>query len=334
MPITPETSPTLARVRELPAGDKITGFYLLAKLETKPKKDGTLYLTCRLQDASGALDAKMWEGFEDFLSVAKPGDVIKVEGMVDHYRDVPGLVISRIRLATSEEVPDRREFLPHSTLSRDDAAAQLNEIIATVKNEPLRNLLRAVFEDTELRDAFLNAPGGKMWHHATMGGLAEHTLSLARAGELIASHYAALNRDLIIAGALLHDIGKVQELRTDIAIDYSVDGRLIGHIVQGVFLVDKKMAELPDFPEETRRHVLHLILSHQGEPTMSSPVKPMTPEALVLHYLDEMDSKLNAFARIRAATPEGQDFSEYVRLMDRFFYVKSFEDDKTGTMSK
>jgi 3'-5' exoribonuclease len=186
-------------------------------------------------------------------------------------------------------------------------------------------LVEAVLCDADFRRAFLEAPGGKLWHHASLGGLAEHTVKLAQVADAICPHYPALNRDLLVTGALLHDVGKVMEYTSDAAIEYSVEGRLMGHIVQGVLLVENKLAAIPDFPPETRRQVLHLILSHQGEPTMSSPVKPMTPEALVLHFLDEIDSKLDAFARVRAATPEGQDFSEYVKLMERFFYLKSIE---------
>jgi 3'-5' exoribonuclease len=332
MPVTPETSPPLIRVRALPAGDKITGFYLLTKIETKPKKDGSSYAVFHLQDSSGRMEAKMWEGFENVTAAAKPGDVLKVEATADHYRDLPGLVIARVRLATSDEAPDRRAFLPHSAMSAPEASAQLDALVASLQNPHLKALIEVVFNDADFRRVFLEVPGGKLWHHATLGGLAEHTLKLAQVADAISPHYPALNRDLLVCGALLHDVGKVMELAADVAIDYSVEGRLLGHIVQGVFLVERKIGNLPDFPAEIRRQVLHLILSHQGEPEMHSPVKPMTPEAIVLHYLDEIDSKLDAFARVRAATPEGQDFSDYVKLMDRFFYLKSIESAAdTGT---
>lgn len=325
MPVTPETSPALARVRELPAGDKVTGFYLLTKLETKPKRDGTPFLILHLQDSTGKIEAKKWEEFDDFVAAAKPGDVVKVEAAVDRYRDVPGLVVNRIRLTTPEEVTDRRAYLPHSTVTAAEASAMLNSTVDSLTNPHLKKLLQAVFEDAEYRKAFHEAPGGKMWHHAALGGLAEHTIQLARVADGICALYPSLNRDLLITGALLHDVGKVMEYTVEVGIDYSVEGRLIGHIVQGTLFVDRKISEIPDFPAEIRRQVLHLILSHQGEPTMSSPVRPMTPEALALHYLDELDSKLNAFERVRSNTPDGRDFSDYVNLMERFFYLKSIE---------
>ncbi|MBU0510020.1 HD domain-containing protein [bacterium] len=324
MVVTPQTSPPLAQVRELPAGDKVTGFYLLTKIETKPKRSGEPYLELRLQDASGHLEAKMWEGFEEIVKTGQAGDVVKVEGITDSYRDLPQLILSRIRLATEEEAADRRQFLPHSPVSATEAEKQLRELIHSVQNLRLRELLEAVFEGEFLR-GFLDAPGGKMWHHATLGGLAEHTLSLAKLANLVGGHYPNLDRDLLVTGALLHDVGKVVELTSDVGFDYTTEGRLVGHIVLGTMLIEKKIAELPDFPEETRRQVLHLILSHQGDGSMGSPVKPMTLEALVLHYLDELDSKCDAFERVRSETPEGQDLSKWVNLMDRFFYFKPIE---------
>jgi 3'-5' exoribonuclease len=150
----------------------------------------------------------------------------------------------------------------------------------------------------------------------------------------VASHYPQINVDLLSTGAFLHDVGKVFELSSDITIDYSSDGRLLGHIVLGTMLVEKKMEAIEGFPPELRKQLLHLILAHQGDGTMGSPVKPLTLEALMLHYCDEMDSRVNAFMQIKANTPEGQDFSDYVRLMDRFFYFKPVEEmgnpDKTN----
>ncbi|MDD5087303.1 MAG: HD domain-containing protein [bacterium] len=324
MTVTPQTSPPIAEVRALPAGDKVTGFYLLTKFETKPKKNGEPYLEMRLQDSTGHLEAKMWDGFAEIVKEAAVGDVVKVEGTADSFRDLPQLIVTRIRLATEEEAADRRQFLPHSPLSAAEAEQQLLEVIGSITNPHLKALLEAVFAE-EFRRVFLETPGGKMWHHATLGGLAEHTLSLARLADAMAEHYPNLNRDLLVTGALLHDVGKAIELSADVGFDYTIEGRLLGHIVQGTMLVEKTIASLPDFPEETRRQVLHLILSHQGNGEMGSPVKPMTLEALVLHYLDELDSKCDAFERVRAETQEGQDLSKWVNLMERYFYFKPIE---------
>lgn len=328
--VTLETTLPLARVRELPAGDVIIGFYLLTKIEVKPKRNGGSYLEVRLQDASGSLDLKMWEGFEEFVGSAKIGDVVKIDAVVDRYRDIPALVAQRLRIATDDEAPDKQVFLPHSVLSATDAHRLLFEIIETIQSVSLKQLLLAIFQDAGFLLNFLRASGGKMWHHATIGGLAEHSISMAKIADAMAAHYVDMNRDLIVAGALLHDIGKVFELDSNIAIDYTIEGRLLGHISQGAIFVDRRMGEIADFPAEMRRQLLHLILSHQGDGTMGSPVKPMTLEAIVLHYCDETDSKVNAFLHVKANTPTERDFSDYVKLMERFFYFKPVDGEQTS----
>ncbi len=322
--ITPSTSPPLAQVRALPAGDLVTGFYLLTKSETRKKKDGNPFLVLTVQDASGALEAKKWDEFDEFLAAAKVGDVVKVEGRVDHYNNLPSLIISRIRLATEEEAPDKRAFLPHSKLSADDAKAGLAAVIESLRNPHLRNLLRAVFDDAEFLERFLEAPGGKKWHHCTVGGLVEHTLSLARLADCVAGLYPEVDRDLLVTGALLHDVGKVFELSMDMAFDYTSEGRLIGHITEGAMFIERKLLGIEDFPAETRKHVHHLVLSHHGgDPAVSSPVKPATLEALVLHFCDEIDSQTAAFLRERESA-DGQDLS-YIRLKDQYYYFKRID---------
>jgi 3'-5' exoribonuclease len=212
--------------------------------------------------------------------------------------------------------------------------SELREFIASLTDEHLQKLLQSLFEDDSIWQQFAETPGGKLWHHPYLGGLAEHTLSLAKLCDLLAAHYKQLNRDLLIAGALLHDIGKIEELETKTGIDYSIEGRLLGHITIGALFVEKSVEQIEGFPEELRRQLLHLILSHQGEGTMGSPVKPMTPEALALHYADDLDSKLNAVERIRANTPEGQPFSDYIKLMERFFYFGTDERESDSSSPK
>jgi 3'-5' exoribonuclease len=326
-PVTPQSSPLLSHVRELPAGDKIIGFYLLTKLEVKPTRTGGQYLEMRLQDSSGHLHAKMWDGFEEFVQQAKPGDAVKLEGIVDRYRETPDLKINRLRVATRDEVPDPSVFLPHSEITPADARAQLARLVSQVTNPHLHALLHSIFGDEDFLQRFVTSPAGKLWHHAVIGGLAEHTIGVARAVESICQLYPLLNKDLVVTGALLHDLGKVFELSSDMLIDYNPQGRLLGHIFMGADYVERKIAALPDFPNEIRLHVVHMILSHQGELEHGSPVKPMTPEALTVHYFDELDSRMEAFLRIRDQTPEGQPFSDYVKLMERYFYLRTIDDD-------
>jgi 3'-5' exoribonuclease len=210
------------------------------------------------------------------------------------------------------------------------ANEQLVRWIESVKQPHLRMLLDDIFDDLGLRKKFLDAPGGKNWHHSTIGGLAEHTLSMVKLADAMASHYPQLHRDLLVTATLLHDIGKVFELTFEPALDYTSEGRLIGHISQGALLVDRRIGAIEGFPDELRKQLLHLILSHQGGGDKGSPVKPMTLEALVLHYIDELDSRVSAFEQVRERTPENQEFSEFQRLMDRFFYFRKPEDNEEG----
>jgi 3'-5' exoribonuclease len=323
MTITPATTPPLAQVRALPAGDLITGFYLLSKLETRKKKDGSPFLAMTIQDATGSLDAKMWDGFEEFYVTAKAGDVAKIEGRIDHYAGAPQLIVSRIRLATEEEVPDRRTFLPHSPLAREDARKELAALLTSIRNPHLYLAVSSVYDDKDFLERFLDAPGGKKWHHCTIGGLAEHTVSLAKLADQVGNLYDELDRDLLVSGALLHDIGKVFELSADTAFDYTTEGRLVGHIVEGTLFLERKLSAISEFPEETRQQLFHLILSHQGDPSMGSPVKPSTLEALVLHYCDQIDSRISAFLRERDSA-DGQDFS-WIKLMEQYFYFKKID---------
>jgi 3'-5' exoribonuclease len=329
-PVTPETSPLLANVRDLPAGERVVGYYLVTRLEIKPKRAGGSYLELHLQDGSGKMDARMWEGFEDVPTRTKPGDVVKIDAVRNDYNDSRTLIIERMRPATLEEVPDPKAFLPHSPLATEQAREQLAALMDSISKEPIRRLLQTIFDDADFLRIYLTAPAGKQWHHAEIGGLVQHTLTLAHVADCICQFYPQLNRDLLVTGAILHDIGKVFELTADHAIDYTVDGRLMGHIYLGATFVEEKISQLTEFPPEIRRQLVHMILAHQGDGTMGSPVKPMTLESLVIHYLDQLDSKLNAFQRVRAQTPDGQPFSEYVKLMDRFFYLQSIDTQGDG----
>ncbi len=315
-----------SEIRELPAGDVVTGFYLLSRIEARTRRNGAPYLVLELQDSTGRIEGQFWENFEEFQSEAQVGQVVKVQGTVGRWQGVARIQVQRARVATPDEAPEAYAFLPRSERSTEEMEQELFDIIESLTESPLRQLLEEIFR--EIWPQFAEAPGGKLWHHAYIGGLAEHTLSVARLCDLLAQHYSELNRDMLIAGALLHDIGKVNELETHIGIDYSVEGRLLGHIAMGAFFVEERMKRIEGFPEETRRQLLHLILSHQGSGEMGSPIKPMTFEALTLHYADDLDSKLNALGRIRARTPENQPFSDYIKLMERFFY---FGKDKKET---
>ncbi|MCB1058958.1 MAG: HD domain-containing protein [Calditrichaeota bacterium] len=327
MTVTLATTPELKTVREYSANDHVQGFYLLTKIETRNKKNGEPFLVIELTDASGKIDGKMWDGFDDALDTLHAGDAVFVDGRVDIYQSTAGLTLATLRKATVKEVPDRTNFLPHSELSATKANEELMSTVESIKDSFLKKLLSSVFDDLSFRKRYLETPGGKNWHHSTVGGLAEHTLSMVKLAEFACERYPQLNRDLLITGTLLHDVGKVLELTFEPTLDYTSEGRLVGHITLGTLLIEEKIRAIENFPGELRKQLLHIVLSHQGEPEKGSAVKPMTLEALVLHYLDELDSRVSAFEQVRARTPETQEFSDYQRLMERFFYFRPADDE-------
>ncbi len=187
----------------------------------------------------------------------------------------------------------------------------------------LQALLNAFFQEEKTICLFKRAPAAKGFHHVYLGGLLEHTLSVVRLLEKVSDHYPQLNKDMIIAGGILHDIGKIYEFSYDNIIDYSDEGRLIGHIVMGVEMINKKIAVIPDFPVQLALELRHIILSHHGEFEFGSPKRPKTLEALVVHYIDDMDAKFNAFHTLLTdSTNPDSDWTSYNRFLERFLYKK------------
>jgi 3'-5' exoribonuclease len=245
--------------------------------------------------------------------------------------DLKGVVVlyqqeRRIRLHSVSPAPEQttklEDFLPTSGRDPEEMAEELHRTIRRVGNPFLRRLLEAVFRDPEIWEAFRNAPAAKMMHHAYRGGLLEHSLSLARLVQLAHKNYPFLDRDLLLTGALVHDLGKAWELRADLGFDYSDDGRLIGHILLGIETLQRKIDGIPEFPPSLASSVKHLVISHHGEMEFGSPKQPMTMEALCLHGLDDLDAKLwglHDFLKKEAAP--GKQWSSFHRVHQRYFYI-------------
>jgi len=308
------------KIRDLPAHqqEEITGFFLVHQKELRSNRAGDGYLSLVLGDSTGTLDARMWDNLEtlpDFSS----GDVIKVKGRVQPYRNRVQLSVMQLRLARPEEASPG-DFLPASTRDPREMLADLRAIAESVKQPHLGALLGAVLGDEAIASRLLVAPAAKSMHHAFRGGLLEHVLSLCRMCDLAASHYAWIRRDLLITGAILHDIGKIHELSYDTSFQYTNSGQLVGHLVQGLALVREKMAGVAEFPENYRVLVEHMLLSHHGHLEFGSPKEPLFAEALLLHYLDDLDSKMEAMratlASANAATPE-QEWTARCPSLDR-----------------
>jgi 3'-5' exoribonuclease len=295
----------------------ITGFFAVSAKQVRSKRDGVSYFALTLADCTGQVDSRMWETAE--AGEFAVGDIVKLRGLVCRYQEKLQIVVERIRRAEAGEF-QLSDFVPKTERDVDELWTELNGYVESFTDPHLKALLRSFLDDREIAEALREAPAAKSMHHAWIGGLLEHVVSLLGICDLAAKHYG-VHRDLLLTGAVLHDIGKLQELRWGTSFDYTLEGQLLGHITIGVGMIERKAAALPDFPPALRVLVSHMVLSHHGKYEFGSPKLPMIPEALLLHYLDDMDAKMQTmrgeFARSVAAGRSADDVTEWVRSMER-----------------
>lgn len=311
----------------------MTGFFAVRKKEIKTKKDGSPYLLLGLGDSTGRIPAILWEGSKNVYDSIDVGNIVKVRGTAITFKESLQLTIEKIRKAEPSDGINGKELVQKGEIDIEALRGRLIKTIDSVKNLSLQHLLQKVFSDPTWINRFEEAPGGKLWHHAYLGGLLEHTMAVVQVCETMVSLYPMVDRDLLITGALLHDIGKIEEYRYDQGfIDYTDEGRLWGHISIGAQRIRKFIEEMENeegFPNELKKHLIHLILSHQGELEHGSPVLPATIEAMILYYSDEMDSKANALVHIVERDSEpGRKWSKYIQLLDRFIYLGGENDQE------
>jgi len=294
-----------AYVADLEADQTITSFFLVHEKEIRATREGKPYLRLELGDRTGTVEARMWENFEPTAGSIARDDFVKVQGRVEVYRNKPQLAVDRLRRAEPGEV-DPADYFPHTSQDVDQLYAQLREFVASVRNPWLKLLLESVVEDPEIVPKLKRAPAAKTMHHAYLGGLIEHIVSLCGLCRVIAAHYPEADADLLLAGAVLHDIGKIDELSYERSFHYTTEGQLLGHIVLELERVTKKIDAIEGFPGELKALVQHLIISHHGQYAFGSPKLPMFREAVILHYLDDLDSKMGAM-RATLASEKGED---------------------------
>jgi len=283
------------------------------------KKDGAPYLTLSLVDRSGNMKAVAWDNVQAISKAFSAGDYVKVRGNAVEYRDTLQLVVRHLERSDPAEV-DVRDFLPATERDVDQMLERLIQISQTVENEHLSRLLAAFFEDKAFVELFKTAPAAKKMHHAYLGGLLEHTLSIALLIQAIAGHYKGIDKDLLLTGGILHDIGKVHEFSYETHIDYSDAGRLLNHIVIGVEMLEKRIATLNDFPKDLALVLKHMIVSHHGTRDFGSPEPPKTLEAMILNYLDELDAKVTGVRAFMDTEDPEATWTSFHRVLDRFFY--------------
>jgi len=271
----------------------ITTSFVVASKQVRPRKTGELYLQLTLADRTGHLDAKMWDNVADHIDVFEQDDFVKVKGLLNRFNGKFQFTVHKLRRLQDSEI-DFTDYLPKTSKDVDALWASLAATVETFENQYLKALVRAFMADPAIASAYRNAPAAKTLHHAFIGGLVDHVCSLFRLCELAVQNYPQINRDLLLSGAFLHDIGKIHELSYNRSIQYTTEGQLLGHMIIELEMLHRKTAEVPGFPAELKLLLEHMIISHHGQYEFGSPKLPMFPEALMLHYLDDLDSKMES----------------------------------------
>jgi 3'-5' exoribonuclease len=305
-----------AFVSDLQADQAITTFFLVCEKEIRATREGKPYLRLELGDRTGTIEARMWEGFE--ADAFARDDFVKVQARVENYRNKLQLAVDKIRRAEDREV-DPADYFPHTAEDVEQLYAKLLESVATVANPWLRRLLEDAVRDPEIVPRLKRAPAAKMMHHAYLGGLLEHVVSLCGLCRVVAAYYPETDADLLLTGAVLHDLGKLEELSYERSLGYTDEGQLLGHILIEYEQITKKMDAIERFPGDLKTLVQHMLISHHGQYAFGSPKLPMFREALMLHYLDDLDSKMGA-VRAALALPTGEgNWTAYSAALERRF---------------
>lgn len=316
---------TKMKLSEANPGDSVTDFFICSRKAVRTDRNGNRFLSLRLTDASGDIGAVMWDVSDAEIEAFAERDVVKVQGTFN--RDnlgKPQVKLDKIRRATAEDNVAIERLQPVSPRDFGKMEEELGQAIDDIGNPHLAALLEAIFGDEQLYRDFITAPAAKGFHHNYIRGLLEHSLSVCRVAGAVAEQYPFVNRDLLLAGALLHDIGKTKEFDYATSTDYSDEGRLLGHIVLGEKIVADAIDRVEGFPPELKMQLLHLMLSHHGEYEYGSPRRPKTIEAFLLNQADDIDAKANVFMKLKNEAPG--DWSEYNRVLERFLYLKKAEE--------
>ena len=308
-------------VNMLQEGDYVNDYFVAARKDLRSRQNGGKFLGMVFKDRSGEIGGIMWNNATEVSRLFELGDVVNVRGKVNSYQ-------SRLQIQVDQVLPLREGEFSVEDLVAQPADSQedlerFRAILATIEDPWLRKLVDAFWADEDLAARFALAAAAKKWHHEYRGGLVRHCYEMARLAETICELYPEIDRDLLLTGVLLHDIGKISEMSHELFVDYTNAGKLLGHLQIGADMAQEKMSAIDGFPEEVRLQLLHFILSHHGELENGSPVLPKTIEAIVLHHIDNLDAQAAAFSRvIRETREKGQEWSDYLPLISRVIWTK------------
>ena len=298
----------------------VTTYFVLSSLQVRDKKQGGQYLALTLSDKTGSFEGRMWDDVGEALASCSEGCYVKVQGDVSKYQGKFQITLKKLRLAADSEI-DPKDFQASTKFDVEEMWTELRGYVTAFKNQDLQRLVFSFLDDDQIGPAFKAAPAAKRLHHAWLGGLLEHVLTLVRVCLAAVPFYPEVDPDLLVTGAILHDVGKVRELEWKSSFSYSLEGQMIGHISIAQGMLREKVQALAPFPEKLRVLVEHMILSHHGKYEFGSPKLPMTPEAILLSALDDLEAKMqavrNEFAAAAASGKSGDEVTDWVRSMDR-----------------
>jgi 3'-5' exoribonuclease len=308
-------------VNTIQEGDSINDYFIAARKDLRSQVNGNKFLGMVFKDRTGEIGGILWNNAQSVARLFEVGDVVNVRGNVTSYQD-------RLQVRVDQVLPLRQEeYAPEDLVEAPadnlEKLAQFRAIIETIENKWLAKLVRNFLDDEPLMARFAGAAAGKKWHHASPGGLVRHCYEMARIAQTVCELFPGVDRDMLLTGVLVHDIGKLEEMSQDLFVDYTTAGKLIGHLEIGAEMVRAKMAAIPDFPENLRLQVLHCILAHHGELQNGSPVVPKTIEAMILYHCDNLDAQADALTRVMKETRERhEEWSEFLPLIDRQIWAK------------
>lgn len=307
--------------------DEVETVFLLRSLNLAVAKNGKPYLILKLIDRTGEVEGRVWDNADALAQTCAKDDFVFLRGRASVYMGKLQVVVKEMKVLDDESVV-LADFLPVSRFGRAELEARLRQKIARITSGHFRTLMQSFLERPGFLDAYCTAPAAKSIHHVYLGGLLEHSLAVADLAEDVCQRYDDINKDLLIVGALLHDIGKTRELQYRRSFEYTDVGKLLGHIMLGVQMVDEQVASIADFPESDAIHLQHLMLSHHGQYEFGSPKRPKTLEAVILSYVDDLDSKINGVRTHFAKESHNESsWTGYHRLYDQYFYKSESGDE-------
>jgi len=306
----------LKKINEFVSGERIDGFYLIKTAEVKTSSTNKKYMDFTLGDSSGEINAKLWEMNEDYEKEFVPNILIKVRGVVSAWQNSLQLKIEKVRVSTKADEVDVRDFVPVAPYAAEDMYQVILDYVNRIKNSDIKNIINEIL--TNEMEKIMYFPAAKKNHHAVRSGLLYHTSTMLKAGDKLSEIYTFLNTDLLFGGVILHDMAKLYEMDSNelgVVNDYTIEGHLLGHIIQGIKLIEIA-GEKVGADKEITMILEHMVLTHHYEPEYGSPKKPMIPEAEMLHYLDNMDAKMYDMKKALEDT-EGGEFSESIWSLDK-----------------